>query len=379
MTRSYRIAVCFVFLWFHLGVSGPRLYAASATLASAKQQAEAKGFIFETSHGDIVAKAKQEGGKIQVVSSFDPAVYSHMTRSFKQKYPFLDVTMVESTGQDANERFLLELKAGIVKDFDVVHLAHDRYAEYLSHARKFDLLGMAENGVLNIQPKMIDPKNRSIVSLATALFVAVHNTNLISADKVPGTWEGFLNPEFKGRKMMVDIRPLIFSIFASCPDQGLGVEWMVNYAKKIRAQEPIWVRGYSRTLSAINAGEYALHSGSYYHSTVRLLKKSPQDNLKIKFIEPVPATLLEPEMVLNSSRNPYGALLFLEHEASAEGQKIIDEHEPLKASIHSPQSVAAKEVKGKKVCLNGYDTFPMSHQWEKMAFEAFGFPRAEVK
>ena len=154
---------------------------------------------------------------------------------------------------------------------------------------------------------------------------------------------------------------------------------MVNYAQKIRAQEPIWVRGFSRTLAAMNAGEYALHSGVYYHSTMRLMQKSPQNNLELKFIEPVPATLFEAEMVLNSSRNPHGGLLFLEYQASAEGQKIIDEREPLKASIHFPDSVASRQVKGKKVCLNGYDTLQSSSSWEKMAIEAFGFPGAELK
>jgi ABC-type thiamine transport system substrate-binding protein len=155
-------------------------------------------------------------------------------------------------------------------------------------------------------------------------------------------------PDFKGRKMMVDICPIMFSTFAACPDQGMGVEWMVNYAQKIRAQEPIWVRGFSRTLTAMNAGEYPLYLGVYYHSTMRLMRKSPQNNLELKFIEPVPATLFEAEMVLNSSRNPHGGLLFLEYQASAEGQKIIDDREPLKASIHFPGSVASKQVKGKK-------------------------------
>jgi hypothetical protein len=79
--------------------------------------------------------------------------------------------MVEITGQDANERFFLELKTGIVKDFDVVQLAPERYPDYLPYAKKFDILGMAEQGMLNIEPKMVDPKYHTIVSLATVLFL----------------------------------------------------------------------------------------------------------------------------------------------------------------------------------------------------------------
>lgn len=376
-----RKACCALLLlvWSALELAGADVYAASAGLANAKKQAEAKGFIFEENRAEIIAKAKQQGGKIRALSSLDPELFPYMTAGFKKKYPFLDVSMVEVTGLDANERFLLELKAGIVKDFDVVQLSPERYPEYLPYTKKFDILGMAEQRVLDIEPKMVDPKNRTVVSLATVLFVGAYNKNLLAVDKVPTTWDGFLRPEFKGRKMMVDIRPIMYSTFAACPEQGMGVEWMVNYAQKMRAQQPVWVRGYSRTLTAMNAGEYALHSGVYYHTVVRMMQKTPQNNLELKFIEPVPATLFEAEMVLNSSRNPHGGLLFLEYQASAEGQKIIDEREPLKASLHSPGSVAAKQLKGKKVCLNGYDTLQMSASWEKMAVEAFGFPGAELK
>ncbi|MBI2986436.1 MAG: extracellular solute-binding protein [Deltaproteobacteria bacterium] len=352
------------------------VFAASAGLLKAQKEAEAKGFIFETGHDEIVAKAKK-GGAIQILSSSEPASYPHLIKSFKNRYPFLEVKMVETSGTDAAQRFLLELKTGRATEFDVVNLSHDYYPEYLPFAKKFDILGMAEQGVLNIPLKMVDPKNRTVVSLATALFVVAYNKNLISAEKVPNSWEDFLKPEFKGKKFMVEVRPLVYSIFASCPEQGLGEEWMVNYAKKMRAQEPVWIRGHSRGLAYLNSGEQLLHSGTYYHSAVRLKSKSPKDNVGIKFVEPVPATLLEPEIVLNSSRNPYSALLFLEHEASPEGQKILDDNEPLKASIHFPLSAAAKEVKGKKVCLNDYKTFPITHKWEKMAVEAFGFPREE--
>jgi ABC-type Fe3+ transport system substrate-binding protein len=379
MKRKDSCALVLLLISLAFELAGASVYAASSGLAIAKKQSEEKGFTFEANHADIVAKAKQQGGKIRVLSSLDPGLFPYMASGFKQKYPFLDATMVEVTGTDANERFLLELKAGTVKDFDVVQLAPERYPEYLPYAKKFDILGMAEHGVLNIEPKMIDPKNRNVVSLATVLFVTVYNKNLLTADKVPATWDGFLRPEYKGKKMMVDIRPILFSTFASCPDQGMGVEWMVDYARKIRAQEPVWVRGFSRTLTAMNAGEYALHSGVYYHSTMRLMQKTPRNNLALKFIEPVPATMFEAETVLNSSRNPYGGLLFLEYQASAEGQKIIDEREPLKASIHFPGSVASKQVKGKKVCFNRYDTLQASSQWEKMALEAFGFPGAELK
>src|SRR5918999_274688 len=178
MKRKVYCARVFLLVWLAFEFAAAAVYAASTGVATAKKQSETKGFIFEENHADIIAKAKQQGGKLRVLSSLDPGLFPYMTSGFKKKYPFLDVTMVEITGMDANERFFLELKAGTVKDFDVVQLAPERYPEYLPYAKKFDILGMADQGVLNIPSKMVDPKNRNVVSLATVLFVAVYNKNL---------------------------------------------------------------------------------------------------------------------------------------------------------------------------------------------------------
>jgi hypothetical protein len=54
---------------------------------AAKKQSEANGFIFEENRASIIAKAKQEGGKIRVLSSFDPELFPHMSAGFKKKVP----------------------------------------------------------------------------------------------------------------------------------------------------------------------------------------------------------------------------------------------------------------------------------------------------
>jgi spermidine/putrescine-binding protein len=158
----------------------------------------------------------------------------------------------------------------------------------------------------------------------------------------------------------------------------MGLEWMLNYARKIRAQEPIWIRGFTRALSAMLAGEYALHSGVNYHSTMRLKKKDVLGILKVKVIEPAPLRVTHTQMILNSASNPYAALLFIEHQASPEGQTIIDRYEPVQASIYTPGATLNKVVKGKKVCINGFDTFEKSSEWMKEAVKELGFPKEEA-
>ena len=345
----------------------------SGALLKAMKEAEAKGFIFETNRDQIIANAKKEGS-VKVLSGLDPSVYAPIMAGFKKKYPFLKIDMSEITGPDSAHRFIMELKSGTKSDFDVLHASTEFYSEYLPFVKKFDFLGMAENGILRMPPKMIDPKNRALVALGSALSVASYNKNLIAPDKVPSRWDDFLKPEFKGRKFMVDLRPHPFAAYPACPQEGLGLEWMLKYARGLREQNPIWSRGHSRALNSILAGEYAMHVGTHYQTVARAMTKDPTGTLQLKMVEPVPVRLTALELVLASAQHPYAALLYIEHEASPEGQEVIDKQDYI-GSIFYPGSNTAKALQGKKLCINGFADFHNSDKWMSMAVEAFGFPK----
>ncbi|HEY2922669.1 MAG TPA: hypothetical protein VGK77_27125, partial [Candidatus Binatia bacterium] len=144
--------------------------APSSPLLKAKQDAEAKGYIFESSHDEIIANAKKEG-KLRVLSTIESAVVKVMRDSFKKKYPFIDVQVQELGSVEENQRFLLELKAGTAKGWDVNRAYTDFYDQYFPYQKKFDILGMAEQKVLNIPPKLVDPQLRNLVTIASNITV----------------------------------------------------------------------------------------------------------------------------------------------------------------------------------------------------------------
>ena len=116
MNAIFFTFVALSFVLASWGVQSPVLAAAaSPALQKAKQEAEAKGLIFETSRDEIVAKAKKEGS-VRILTSLDTDTYKPMADSFKKKYPFLDAQIQEITGTEATQRFLLELKAGTVRE-----------------------------------------------------------------------------------------------------------------------------------------------------------------------------------------------------------------------------------------------------------------------
>lgn len=345
---------------------------ASPALNKAQKEAESKGYIFVTSHDEIVSKAKQEG-KVSVIVSLLDDILRPVTAGFRKKYPFIDAQVQGVRGTEVYLRMIQEMKAGLTKGQDVNDLAYDYYSEYPPYQKKFDIFGMAEHKVLQIPGQMVDPNNRNIVAIGSGIQVVVYNKNLIPTEKVPDTWEGFLKPEFRDRKFVLDIRPK--DVSALVPAWGL--EKTLDFARKLGAQKPVWTRGSARIITAMLAGEHALLFGPNFDSVLRAKNKDKTDTLGFKIIEPVPVRLNEAQSVLRSAEHPYAALLWLEFIASPEGQKILDENGPYEGSVFVRGTVQEQAVRGKKLSLIDWSYYNKIEEYEKKIVEAYGFPRAE--
>src|SRR5687767_4781102 len=126
----------------------PLLYAASGNpdLEKAKTNARNIDYSFIGSHNEIVAAAKR-AGKLRVLNTLDVETTNHLIKAFREKYPFINVEGQEVTGTDGAQRFLLEMEAGQTKDWDVFHLPRDFFSKFTPHAKKIDILGMAQQGI----------------------------------------------------------------------------------------------------------------------------------------------------------------------------------------------------------------------------------------
>ena len=356
------------------GIAGSSVRAASSnpSLLKAKQEAEAKGYIFVSSHDEIVSRAKQEG-KLRAVVSLSEEPLKHMLAAFSAKYPFIETRGEWVPNREVYVRLLQELKAGLTKGVDVNDPISDYYNEYLPYQKKLDVLGMAEQKILQIPLQMVDPINRNIVVIGSSIGVVVYNKTLISAEKVPDTWEDFLKPEFSNRKFVLDIRPITVS--ALMPAWGL--EKTLDYARKLAAQKPVWGRGHTALINQVLAGEHAIAFGVNYDSFLRARDKDKADRLGFKILEPVPARLNESWSVLNTAEHPYAGLLMLEFVASPEGQKVLDGQGQYEGSLFVRGTVQEQAVRGKKLSLVDWNNYTKTQEHLKKIVEAYGFPRAE--
>ncbi len=310
---------CFVLTSIALGA------APNDALLKAKQAAESNGYIFVTSRDEILAKAKKEG-RLRALSGLSTPAIKPMIAAFRKKYPFIDTHVEEIEGTDAYQRFLLELKAGLSKGWDSTYLPYDNYKA------------------------------------------------LIAEEKVPSKWENFLKPEFKGRKFMAEIRPS--SVAALVPAWGL--EATLDFARRLAAQEPAWVRGGTRAITALQAGEFPLCLAVQSSSIKRVQAKDPTNIVAYKIVEPVPIRVVSRiDGVLRMAEHPYAALLWLEFHASPEGQKVLEDHGPFQASVFTTGSATEKETREKKLSEVDWQHLAKLDEYEAKIVEAYGFPTAK--
>jgi len=372
MKKTYLwVVFCLIASWLET-VNVFAAAAPSASLLKAKKAAEANGFVFYADHDEIVSRAKKEG-KLVVFSGQDLTSLKAVTEAFKKKYPFIDVRANGIDGTEIYQRMLQEMKAGLAK-WDVNYVAFDFYSDYLPLQKNFDILGMAEQGVLTMSPNMADPVNRHIVALQSNIQVAAYNRELIAPDKVPGTWEDFLKPEFKDKKLATDVRPK--NLAGLVPAWGL--EKTLAYSKKLAAQNPVWLRGDAQIVTYLMTGQFAIALAPNYKTIERVKRKDVRGVLGFKVIEPIPTRLSETQAVLATAENPHAALLWLEFEAGPEGQKILDEID-LAASVFSQGSTHGRLTQGRNISLLAWQHYPKMEMYEQEIVKALGFPRGEKK
>jgi iron(III) transport system substrate-binding protein len=351
--------------------------AASPALLKAKQEAEAKGYSFYATHEEIVTMAKNEQ-KLGVSSNLEPQNFKPLISAFKQKYPFITDVQVggELSGGAAYQRFILEMKAGQAKEWDVIHIPLDFAQEYPAYLMKHDILGMAKHSVLKIDPRMVSPIERNMITITSNVSVILYNRKLIADDKVPTQWEDFLKPEFKGKKFLINIRPLHLAGLVP----AWGMERTLDFARKLAAQQPVWGSGTTRLNTAVAAGEHSLYLASNFSSAKRAMSKDASGNLNYRILEPIPTRIVEhTSAIINTASHPHTALLWLEFLASPEGQEIIDKYEPLRASIFTPGSATEQVTRGKKLSVVDWEHFNKYQEYEAKLFAAWGFPKEDSR
>jgi len=146
-------------------------------------------------------------------------------------------------------------------------------------------------------------------------FVLGFNTKLVKKQDVPKTYEGLLDPKWKGQKIGVDTSAGI--LHALMP--VWGKEKSIAYFRQLAAQNPVPKDSTSLIAQLLGAGEMPLAIGSAHLYELFSRKGAPVDWIPLEpaVVRVIPTTLGA------KSRHPNAAKLLYDYLIAREGQEII--------------------------------------------------------
>ncbi|MBI2987307.1 MAG: ABC transporter substrate-binding protein [Deltaproteobacteria bacterium] len=344
--------------------------AASFSLGERREQAARKGMVYQSKE-EILEGARKEA-KVVVAPGHDELTIPALIQAFQKKYPFIkDVSWHNVQGSAAEQRQLLEMKAGRANvDAFSPHQAY--YNEYrkFNPFKKYDLEAMVGDGQIKIPPEMIDDSG-VVAWLGSSMGIVLYNSRIVPPDRIPTGWESCLDPQWKG-KIYVDTKPLDLARLTP----KWGPEKVLDFAKRLKENGPIWGRGQTAGITRLIAGEFPLMCPAYFHSPQRMLKKDPKLPIKMVIPDPLPVGLNEPGAVYVNAKSPHAGLLWLEFLASKEGQDVVESIELGRGSVLVEGTAAYKLARGTNTSLCGPGCFDQTDRlMERIAVEAWGFPK----
>jgi len=300
----------------------------------------------------LVEKARQEG-VVAVYSSLAPTEAAPLIELFEKKYG-IKVQMWRAVSDAVVQRAITETRG---KRY-VVDAIETNAPEMESLAREQVLAEFHSPYTADI-PATALPKHGMWVPDRLNFFVVAYNTNKVKAADLPKTYEGFLDPKWKGRIAL----------------EATDAEWMGGVAKvwgepramdffrKLGAMKPDMRKGHVLLAQLISSGEVEVGLTAYQANAQSFKKRgAPVD------WAPVEPMLARPQGV-GVSRNaphPHAALLFADFMLSPEAQEMLAGmgRTPISRAVKTETSGLNYVVLDPAVVLDESDKW--QQLWEKL-------------
>lgn len=314
-----------------------------------------------------IARLAAKEGKVRIASALERDEEALVFKGFYQKYPMVKVESARITGADAREKIFTEALGGLV-EYDLADISSEVQAKFIKAgvvAGPFQW----RNIFPNTNENQFSP-NGYYASVGWSTHIVAYNPSLVPAERVPKKWEDCLNPYWKG-KFVVDTRPKTLAALAI----AWGEEKTLDFAARLKNNQPVWKRGQTEALTQVAAGEYAFICGSYYQSLHKIVRRDPKSKLALSFPSEVPAAIGEALAVMKGAQNPNAALLLAGWLASSEGQGGYDKIGRGAPFIEGSEKWKLMRKTGAKVIFRGWEDNDSEEAMTKKILAVWGFAR----
>jgi iron(III) transport system substrate-binding protein len=293
------------------------LAAALAALAFCVAHAQSAGKndeIFRYRGGDrdarLVERAKQEG-TVVLYTSLAPTESKPLAEAFEKKYG-LKVDLWRALSDKVVQRTVTEAQARK----NAVDVIETNGPEMEMIAREKLLAEFHSPHLADLPPAAI-PAHRTWFPDRMNFFVVAFNTAKVQRAEIPPTYEGFLDPKWKGR---IGIEATDAEWMATLVKKW-GNDKGMDYFRRLAAMKPDVRKGHVLLAELIAAGEVPVGL-TVYNSNVESLKKR---GAPIDFV-PVQPVAARPQGIgiAKNAPHPHAALLFADFVLSPEGQHLFE-------------------------------------------------------
>ncbi len=289
------------------------LAAACASPASAQTpEKNSAVYLYEGADREqrLIERARQEGTLV-LYTSLATSESVPLTQAFEKKYG-VKVQLWRSLSDAVVQRALNEARARR-HNVDVVE----------TNGPELEALARERVTARFFSPHIADipawgvPAHRMWVSDRVDFFVVAYNTAKVRREELPETYEGFLDPKWKGR------------IGIEATDQewlaGLAKHWgekrALDFFRKLVAMKPDVRKGHVLLAELVAAGEVPVGLTNYASNAASMKKR--EKPIDWKPVEPVVGRPQAIGLAANAP-HPNAALLFADFVLSPEGQRLFD-------------------------------------------------------
>jgi iron(III) transport system substrate-binding protein len=301
----------------------------------------------------LVEGAKREG-TVVLYTSLAPTESKPLSEAFEKKYG-VKVELWRALSDKVVQRVITEGQA----KRNAVDVVETNGPEMEMIARE-KLLSTFESPYLVDLPPQAVPKHRLWMPDRLNFFVVGYNTSKVKRSEIPSTYEGFLDPKWKGR-LGIEATD---SEWMGALQHEWGEPKAMDFMKKLAAQEPSLRKGHILLAQLIASGEIPVGLTMYQANILSLKRKGAP----IDFV-PVQPVVARPQGigVAKDAPHPNAALLFADFVLSPEGQKLYESMGRVPASM----KVRSELNNFPFVMTDPAHVLDESQKWEKQWDELF--------
>jgi iron(III) transport system substrate-binding protein len=258
----------------------------------------------------LVEQAKKEGSLV-LYTSLAPTESKPLAEAFEKKYG-IKVELWRALSDKVLQRVVTEGQAKR-NSVDVVE-TNGPEMEAIAQEK---LLAEVNSPYLADLPQGAIPAHRTWYADRLNFFVVGYNTNLVKREDIPATYEGFLDPKWKGRIGLEATDSEWMAAIVKIWGEAKGMDFM----RKLAAMKPDMRKGHVLFAQLISSGEIPVGLTMYQANIESLKHKGgPIDYV------PVQPVVARPQGigVAKAAPHPAAALLFLDFVLSPEGQKLYE-------------------------------------------------------